>query len=206
MLIYLVRHGETQWNKQGRIQGHADIPLNEYGRKLAAITAEALGKVPFEAAFSSPLVRAKETAETLIGDRKIPLTLDARMMEIGFGDREGDLIDAVRANPADPVYDFLEHPDRYCPPGTAESFQDVYRRSRDFLEERIIPLEGQYQTILLTAHGAWNRSVMNPLAGIPIERFWEIEMPNCAVSIIKLENGIFTPVEKSRVFWQEEVL
>ena len=78
MKIYLVRHGETDWNQAGRLQGQTDIALNAQGLEQAREAAERLKEVPFEIAFCSPLIRAKRTAETIIGDRKITLTTDER--------------------------------------------------------------------------------------------------------------------------------
>ena len=89
MKIYLVRHGETAWNQVRRFQGHEDIPLNAYGRELAKSTAEALKEIPFDAAFCSPLSRAKETAEIILGERRTALKPDERLMEIAFGEGEG---------------------------------------------------------------------------------------------------------------------
>lgn len=73
MLLYIVRHGETDWNQERRMQGEHDTPLNKNGKELARITARALEDVPFDLAISSPLSRALETARILIGDRKIPV-------------------------------------------------------------------------------------------------------------------------------------
>ena len=70
MKIYLVRHGETDWNQAGLLQGQTDIALNAQGLEQAREAAERLKEVPFEIAFCSPLIRAKRTAETIIGDRK----------------------------------------------------------------------------------------------------------------------------------------
>ena len=68
MIIYLFRHGETDWNKERRLQGHSDIPLNEFGRELAVKTAAALKEkgITFDRAFCSPLNRAFETAEIIV--------------------------------------------------------------------------------------------------------------------------------------------
>ena len=62
MVLYVVRHGETDWNKVKRVQGHTDIPLNEYGRHLARETAKGLKETRIDLAITSPLIRAKETA------------------------------------------------------------------------------------------------------------------------------------------------
>ena len=84
MRIYIMRHGETDWNRENKIQGRVDIPLNENGRELARITAEKLKKIPFAAAITSPLIRAKETAEIIMGDRRAvrPFAICVRGPEI----------------------------------------------------------------------------------------------------------------------------
>ena len=67
MDIYIIRHGETEWNTLRRLQGRSDTELNEVGIRLAEITAEALAEIPFDIAFSSPLKRAYKTAEIIVG-------------------------------------------------------------------------------------------------------------------------------------------
>ena len=89
MLLYIVRHGETDWNQERRMQGEHDTPLNKNGKELARITARALEDVPFDLAISSPLSRALETARILIGDRKIPVLRDSRIREINWGEWDG---------------------------------------------------------------------------------------------------------------------
>ena len=73
MLLYIVRHGETDWNKAGKVQGRTDIPLNERGRYLAEATAEGMKDVRIDFCYTSPLIRAKETAQIILGEREIPL-------------------------------------------------------------------------------------------------------------------------------------
>ena len=73
MKLYLIRHGETDYNKMKRNQGQIDIPLNEYGRELAEKTAEGLRGISFDLAYTSPLSRAKETAQIVLQGRKDPL-------------------------------------------------------------------------------------------------------------------------------------
>ena len=78
MKLYMVRHGETDWNKAKKVQGRADIPLNAYGRELAEKTAEGLRGIPFDLAYTSPLSRAKETAQIVLQGRKTPLIEEPR--------------------------------------------------------------------------------------------------------------------------------
>ena len=89
MLLYIVRHGETDWNKAGKVQGRTDIPLNERGRYLAEATAEGMKDVRIDFCYTSPLIRAKETAQIILGEREIPLVEEKRIEEICFGKCEG---------------------------------------------------------------------------------------------------------------------
>ena len=84
-----MRHGETDWNKKKLVQGRKDIPLNEYGRHLARETSYGMRQYQIDLAYTSPLQRAKETAEILLEGRNIPLYEDQRIQEISFGSYEG---------------------------------------------------------------------------------------------------------------------
>lgn len=205
MLIYLMRHGETDWNKARRLQGQSDIPLNEYGIELAVKTAEALADVPFDMAFCSPLGRTEKTAKIILGNRKTPLYTDVRLKEINFGTNEGICFDAAKKNPQDPLHDFFCRPESYLPPEGAESFAQVAERGSSFLQEKILPLEGKCETLLIVAHGAFNRSLLNSIMGTPLKDFWRISLPNCAVSILSLEERRFKVVEESKVYYGEPV-
>ena len=90
MKLYIIRHGQTDWNRARRLQGRTDIPLNEWGRRVAELTREGLKDVAFDMAFTSPLIRAKETAEIILGDRNVPIIEDERIIEVNFGAYEGE--------------------------------------------------------------------------------------------------------------------
>ncbi|MGN0290579.1 MAG: histidine phosphatase family protein, partial [Lachnospiraceae bacterium] len=109
MNVYFLRHGETSANKEGRIQGRIDIPLNEYGIELARITRDGIEKegILFDIIYASPLSRAKETAEIVRGSQKASIVLDDRIMEMAFGDAEGMYIKDIKEKPE---YENL----RYC--------------------------------------------------------------------------------------------
>ena len=79
MLLYIVRHGETDWNKSHRVQGRTDIPLNDYGRRLAEETAEGMKDIQIDIGMTSPLLRAKETAQIILKGRDVPLYDEARL-------------------------------------------------------------------------------------------------------------------------------
>lgn len=205
MIIYLMRHGETDWNKARRLQGQSDIPLNEKGIELAQKTAEGLKDVNFDAAFSSPLKRAFVTAETVIGDRGIKVVADKRLMEINFGPSEGQCFDVAKEDPNHQLHNFFCKPECFAPTDGSESFEDARKRAKEFLDEVILPLEGKCENVLIVAHGAFNRSILNTIAGIPDKDFWQIELANCAVSILSLENGEIKIMEESKVYYGEPV-
>ena len=191
MKIYLVRHGETDWNQAGLLQGQTDIALNVQGLEQAHDAAERLKKVPFEIAFCSPLIRAKRTAEIIIGDRKITLTTDERLRELNFGPWEGVDIRTIRDAASQP----FTNPGSYIPPVGAESFAQLYHRSGEFVDQVLLPLEGTYETVLVVAHGGVNRSILNPVLNIPVDDFWRVHMGNCATAIFDCTDGKLTMLE-----------
>lgn len=191
MKIYLIRHGETDWNQAGLLQGQTDIALNVQGLEQAREAAERLKEVPFEIAFCSPLIRAKRTAETIIGDRKITLTTDERLRELNFGPWEGVDIRTIKDAASQP----FTNPGSYIPPEGAESFAQLYKRSGEFVDQVLLPLEGTYETVLVVAHGGVNRSILNPILNIPVDDFWRMHMGNCATAILDCTDGKLSMLE-----------
>ena len=191
MKIYLVRHGETDWNQAGLLQGQTDIALNDQGLEQAREAAERLKEVPFEIAFCSPLIRAKRTAETIIGDRKITLIADERLRELNFGPWEGVDIRTIKDADSQP----FTNPVSYVPPEGAESFAQLYKRSGEFVDQVLLPLEGTYETVLVVAHGGVNRSILNPVLNIPVDDFWRMHMGNCATAILDCTDGKLSMLE-----------
>ena len=191
MKIYLVRHGETDWNQAGLLQGQTDIALNAQGLEQAREAAERLKEVPFEIAFCSPLIRAKRTAKTIIGDRKITLTTDERLRELNFGPWEGVDIRTIKDAASQP----FTNPGSYIPPEGAESFAQLYQRSGEFVDQVLLPLEGTYETVLVVAHGGVNRSILNPVLNIPVDDFWRVHMGNCATAILDCTDGKLSMLE-----------
>ncbi len=204
MKIYLVRHGETDWNKAGRIQGNSNIPLNEKGRELAEITAEALREVPFDRVFSSPLIRAYETAEILSRGRGLEIVTDARIREFSFGIAEGMPLSLLKKLPFSRVGTFFKHPERYTKPAYgAETVDMVTNRAAAFLREVLLPLEGSCGTVLVTAHGGVNRAILNFISPRPREEFWTAyPQRNCAVNLLELKSGVFTILETGILYYK----
>lgn len=91
MLLYFVRHGETTFNAEGRIQGQTDAPLSDLGRRQGEAVADALANCPIDAVYSSPLRRAMETAQAIAGRHGIEVVADPRLMELHAGVFQGRL-------------------------------------------------------------------------------------------------------------------
>lgn len=201
MIIYLVRHGETNWNKEGRVQGSENIPLNEYGIELAEITSEQMKEIPVEVIFSSPLIRAQKTAEIMKRDRTIEIITDARLREMGFGRGEGTLIKEAAADEDNPLHNFISAPGRYVAKD-GEDFSDVIARARSFMEEILIPAQTKYKNVMITAHGAFIRCFLRCIEERPLSEFWGgIPQRNCAVTIIELKDGRFTILEEGKTYY-----
>ena len=85
-MLYIMRHGKTEWNELHKLQGQTDIPLNENGRKMAREAGKRYREIHFDICYCSPLIRAKETAELVLEGRAVPIVTDDRLMEMCFGE------------------------------------------------------------------------------------------------------------------------
>ena len=185
MYIYFVRHGETIWNKEKKIQGRSDIPLNEYGRELGIKTSQALKDIPFDIVYSSPLIRARETAEILIKDRDLSIHEDQRLIEMSFGEGEGESLIEIHTHPEMKLYNFIHNPGEYIPPAGGETFENLYNRCKNFIEDIIIPAESNYNYMLIVGHGALIRGMIHYINNRPSKDFWTITHKNCSVTIVE---------------------
>lgn len=203
MKIFIMRHGETDWNTQKRLQGRTDISLNENGRELARVTAEALREVPFDLAISSPLARALETAEIVIGDRNIPILRDERLIEISFGVFEGMISSKEHYEIPDPDFsNFFLAPDRYLPPPQGEDIRSLGARTKAFMEDILNREEYQEKTILVTTHGGAMRGLLNSLRTFEMSDFWNGEVPkNCGVAILECRDGKAEVLEENKIYY-----
>ncbi|MDD2971892.1 MAG: histidine phosphatase family protein [Lachnospiraceae bacterium] len=202
MKLYIIRHGETPWNKVRKLQGRTDIPLADTGIVLAKETGKNLQKVPFDLVFTSPLTRARQTAECVLGEREIPIITDERIQEISFGDWEGECILNSTVLPTDFMEQFVENPRTFKRPPHGENLIDVSERTHDFYEFLIHTPEYQDKTILISTHGAAGRCLLNHF--YEDDDIWRGGVPkNCAVSIIEVQDGKSAVLEKDKIFYEE---
>lgn len=202
MTVYLIRHGETDLNKQKMLQGRSNIELNEYGRELARKTGEALKDVSFDYVYSSPLIRAYETAKLLLGDKEIPVVTDERIQEISFGVYEGlSYHPEHHTIPDKDFIRFFDAPESYKVPENGESFEEVIKRTGEFWQELIRNPMHEKKTILVSTHGCALKAILANINQTPIENFWgEGVHKNCAVSIVRI-SGNKIDTEEGKIFY-----
>ena len=173
--LLLARHGETDWNRELRIQGSSDIELNELGRKQARALAEELAGVELDAIYSSDLSRARDTAEEVAAAKGLPIRLDARLRERHFGSWEGLTREDVT--------------ERY--PGErhdGESDEDV--RARVLAAIDAITTAHPGEQVLVVSHGGALNSLWHHALGERIERWG-----NCAVYKLAVRDDGFRAVD-----------
>ena len=177
-MLYIIRHGKTDWNVLHKLQGRTDVPLNEEGRQMAEAAREEYRDVHFDVCFCSPLVRARETAEILLRGRDVPILTDERLAEMSFGSYEGQ--ENSFDIPDCPINTLFFEPENYTsPPGGAESLDSLFERTGAFLRERADPLLAECKDVLIVGHGAMNSSIVCRVRGLPRSQFWSAGIENC---------------------------
>jgi broad specificity phosphatase PhoE len=185
--IHLVRHGETEWNRELRWQGHSDPPLNERGRDQARRLAAALARTPFTAVYSSDLRRAAETAEILAAPLGLAVCLESRLREIDVGSWEGFTLAELEARFPEAVarwHETGEHGWAY-----GESHEEMFTRAREAVAAIAARHEGE--DVIVVSHGGPIRALKALAAGVayPCDRRRVPRTENCEVYVIAVRDG-----------------
>ncbi|MBM9467355.1 histidine phosphatase family protein [Nakamurella leprariae] len=175
--LIVLRHGETDWNRARRMQGHRDVPLNELGRRQAAEAAPSVAALQPELIVSSDLSRARETAEVVAARCRLPLATDARLRETSLGDWEGLTRADVEAGWPGEWAAWRTSSSRLAPPG-GESRWQVAQRARAVVDE--LDAGTTARRALLVAHGGLIVGLTGELLQLP-EEAWStlIGVGNC---------------------------
>lgn len=182
-MLFLVRHGQATFNVEGRHPGQLPgVPLTDEGRRQAHQAAVALSALPLSAVVSSPLERARETAEIIARGWGLPVRTDPRLMDTNVGDWAGRKIDEIAKN--DPTWKaFLEQPDE--PPAGVERLSDVQRRALAVVEEiRRDESLGQY--VVLVAHADVLKLIIGSYLKTPVTSIRYMNVGNASISALAL--------------------
>lgn len=208
MKIYFVRHGETDWNVRKKLQGQKNIPLNKLGLRQAELTSEGMKDIPFDCIFSSPLQRSYITAQILRRDRPLEIIRDDRLKEIDFGKDNGRIFGKTLDDPHFVRYQrYFNDPAHYRPVKGGESYPHLMARADEFYREQILPLEGKYETILVSSHTTIIRCFILNLTGRPIDMLWRSTFgKNCSAVIFECIDGKTEMICENQLFYSEDDL
>ena len=183
--IILVRHGETDWNLQGRFQGQIDIPLNTNGKSQAEAASKFLKHTVIQKAFSSSLSRPKETAQIILKEHKgIRISLKDNLKEISHGQWEGKLESEIKSDWPDLLQRWKISPEKVQMP-EGENIKEVSERSITGWNEICKDLKNN-ETALVVAHDAVNKVILCHLLGLMPSNIWMIKQGNGGITIIDL--------------------
>jgi len=181
--IYLVRHGETQWNLMHRFQGRIDVPLNQGGKNQARALALTLKDHPFMAIYSSPLVRAVETARLIKEFHpSTPLFEEEGLIEMDLGEFDGMEAAYWFAHYQDFIKAWRSAPGCLKMPG-GESLQEVQMRATETLR-RITKRYPSGSTLLLCSHNFVNCALLCQALSIPLDRFRDVHQDTATLNVL----------------------
>jgi probable phosphoglycerate mutase len=192
--LLLARHGETDWNRDGRWQGQADPPLNETGRAQAHELAAALRDDGIAAVYASDLRRARETAEIVAGVLGLPVDLDPRLREVDIGAWSGYTTAEVEQQ-------FPDSSRRWRASDPAHAFEggETYAAMGERVVEAVHEIVRQHdgERVLIVGHGGPIRSLLAHCAGISYEeqRRLRTHLDNCGVSRFVVEDGVLRGID-----------
>ena len=190
--IFLIRHGETNWNKEGRFQGQIDIPLNDNGKNQAKKTFEYLRNITFNKAFSSSMYRPYETAQIILQNNKdLKIEKIDSLVEISHGLWEGKLESEIRESWPRLLENWHNKPDEVIMP-EGESIKDVSERSIEAFNNICLSQKDNDLT-LLVAHDAVNKTLICNILGLNYSNIWMIKQGNGGITVIDLFNDPSKP-------------
>jgi len=183
--IVLVRHGETEFNREGVFRGRVDVGLNDAGRRQASAAAEALAREPIAAVYSSPLSRALDTARPIASRHGVEPVIDEAFQNIDLGEWQGAKKETVRLEQPEAWALWTTEPEQLRIPG-GETLAEVRARAFPRLSELAVKHDGE--RIAIVSHRSVIRVLAGAVLGMTDGYFWRFYMDNAGFSILRL-NG-----------------
>lgn len=184
--LYLVRHGQTAWNREEVFRGRADIPLNETGRKEALLTGHYLERVKVDSLYSSPLSRAVETAEAIARYQGKEVQISHGLIDIDFGGWQGVSHEEVKERYGD-LYRQWKHAPHLVRFPQGESLEDVRERALRVIDE-VLPDHAD-ETLVMVSHRVVNKTILCGLLGLDNSHFWQIGQDTGCINILEFGEG-----------------
>lgn len=185
--LYIVRHGETKWNAEGRLQGWSGASLTRNGVAQIRKLKQRLDDVPFKIAYVSPLERTRRTATILLREREVPLFLEPQLKEIFMGDWEGKTLEEVAREQPRKLSIFWEAPDKYNP-HSGETFHEVRKRVVAAVEK--ILSRHPKGAVLVVSHGCASKILLSHFEGRPLRKLWDPpKLKEASLSLIEANDG-----------------
>jgi broad specificity phosphatase PhoE len=189
MIILIVRHGETEYNKTKRVQGTQQIPLNERGRKQALQVAESLRQFKITHIYCSGLVRARETAEIINSSFSLPIATDDRLNERNWGRWESKNRDEI-LKPGEKFENIWREENLDANPHQGETTRELMKRCGDFLNQ-LIKNHAESDVILIVTHAGPMRMIRGIIRGLQDGEYLRRDIKNGQILIVKYEQGRF---------------
>lgn len=172
MKVYFTRHGQTEWNVEGKLQGWNNSNLTKEGIESAKKLSERLKDIDFDYIFSSTQQRALDTANLIRGEKNTEILAYDELREIGFGDWEGMEIEKIKEIYSEDFDTYLNRPHLHNPV-SGETFYEVYKRIQKMLD---IILETKADNVLVVSHGVTIKILTSIIKGIPIEQLYKLDV------------------------------
>ena len=180
--FFLVRHGETEWNVERRIQGWADSPLTSLGLAQAEVHGQLLGRLGIDRIIVSPLGRAMQTVAPIVWETNVPAEHDERLREVCMGDWSGRTLQELQSLHLDQWQAREDDPEGYCPPN-GESRLDVKTRVAPLVAELN---DASDQEVVLVSHGITIRMLLDLLLGLSDYTRQKLRVPNDVVYCVEM--------------------
>ena len=189
MKIILIRHGQTEWNSIGKMQGSSDVQLSQEGIHQARLLAAHFPFQRVDAIYSSPLSRAHTTASILANKFNLHVQIEPKFRETSFGNWEGMLLrDLAKADPENFEKFFMQPEELKIP--NAETFLQTQERAMDAIQKIISQhKEEENSHIIIVAHGAVNRTILCAFLEMSLNKMWAIAQFNTALNILREDDG-----------------
>jgi len=189
-MIYLVRHGQTAWNRDRIFRGRKDLPLSEEGRLQASSTALLLKECNIKAVYSSPLKRALETANEIASACRCLVVGEEGLIDLDFGDWEGKRFEWVKKYDPEQYRLYRSSPERCTIPG-GESLKDCFERAyRAFLGIAEKHVDDTSHCVLVS-HRVILKLLLLGILGLPLSSFWKITLDTCSICEIDPKENEF---------------